>query len=138
MKTCLPGLDSHHIIISSYILARVRWTPDLDRLRLTKCWRQPPHDCGNCDCGHILIIQKKTPSPMIRWGQWGHILIIFWFHLKGGYRKFFYSFISPVGHNIWWENSRNGPFGPKNANLAFFGPWVKTALRPPPSALAEN
>ena len=34
--------------------------------------------------------------------------------LKGGYRKFFYSFISPVGHNIWWENSRNGPFGPKN------------------------
>ena len=35
-------------------------------------------------------------------------------NLKGGYRKFFYSFISPIGHNIWWENSRNRSFGPKN------------------------
>ena len=33
--------------------------------------------------------------------------------LKGGYRKFVYSFIGPVGHNIWWENSRNASFGPK-------------------------
>ena len=48
--------------------------------------------------------------------------------LKGGYRNFFYSFIGLVGHNIWWENSRNGSFGPKNGlklifrpqNLAFF------------------
>ena len=34
--------------------------------------------------------------------------------LKGGYRKFFFSFIGPVGHNIWWENRQNGSFGPKN------------------------
>ena len=34
-------------------------------------------------------------------------------HLKGGYRNFFYSFIGPVGHDIWWENSRKGSFGPK-------------------------
>ena len=41
--------------------------------------------------------------------------------LKGGYRKIFYSFISLVGHNIWWENSRNGPFGPKNDPKRKFG-----------------
>ena len=35
-------------------------------------------------------------------------------HIKGGYRKFFFSSIGPVGHNIWWENSLNGPFGPIN------------------------
>ena len=35
------------------------------------------------------------------------------FNLKGGYRNFFYSFIDPVGHNIWWENSQNGSFGSK-------------------------
>ena len=34
--------------------------------------------------------------------------------LKGGYRNFFYSFISLFGYNIWWKNSRNGSFGPKN------------------------
>ena len=34
--------------------------------------------------------------------------------LKGGYRNFFYSFISPVGYNIWWENSQNRSIGPKN------------------------
>ena len=28
-------------------------------------------------------------------------------NLKGGYRKIFFSSIGPVGHNIWWENSRN-------------------------------
>ena len=36
--------------------------------------------------------------------------------LKGGHRKifeFFHRPIGPVGHNIWWENSRNGSFGPK-------------------------
>ena len=33
--------------------------------------------------------------------------------LKGGYCKIFFSFIGPVGYNIWWENSRNGSFGPK-------------------------
>ena len=36
-----------------------------------------------------------------------------------------FSFIGPVGYNIWWENSRNGSFGPKNdikrPNLRF---WV--------------
>ena len=31
--------------------------------------------------------------------------------LKGGYRSFFHSFTGSVGHNIWWENSRNGSFG---------------------------
>ena len=44
--------------------------------------------------------------------------------LKGGYRNFFHSFIGPVGHNIWWENSRNRSFGPKkgskNAKVAHF------------------
>ena len=25
----------------------------------------------------------------------------------------YYAFIGTVGHNIWWENSRNGSFGPK-------------------------
>ena len=25
-----------------------------------------------------------------------------------------YSFIGPVGHNMWWENSQNRSFGPKN------------------------
>ena len=34
--------------------------------------------------------------------------------LKGGYRKKNYSFIGPLGHNIWWEKRRNGSFGPKN------------------------
>ena len=34
--------------------------------------------------------------------------------LNGGIAKLFYSFISPVGHNIWWENSRTGSFGPKS------------------------
>ena len=24
--------------------------------------------------------------------------------LKGGYRNLFYSFIGPIGHNMWWEN----------------------------------
>ena len=33
--------------------------------------------------------------------------------LKGEYRNFFHSFIGPVGHNIWWENSQNGSFGPE-------------------------
>ena len=33
--------------------------------------------------------------------------------LKGGYRNFSFSFIGPVEHNVWWENSRNGSFGPK-------------------------
>ena len=36
-------------------------------------------------------------------------------NLKGGYRKFSSSsFIGPVGHNIWWENRRNGSFEPRN------------------------
>ena len=37
-----------------------------------------------------------------------------------GYRKRNYTFIGPVGHSIWWENSRNGSFGPKNAEIANF------------------
>ena len=49
--------------------------------------------------------------------------------IKGGYRYFFYSFISPVGHNIWWENSRsnsqNHLFGPKN--LVFLDTQVSPA-----------
>ena len=27
-----------------------------------------------------------------------------------GIAKYFSSFIDTVGHNIWWENSRNGSF----------------------------
>ena len=34
--------------------------------------------------------------------------------LKGGYRKIFFIPSRPVGHEIWWENSQNGSFGPKN------------------------
>ena len=30
--------------------------------------------------------------------------------LKGGYCKIYF----PIGHNIWWENSQNGSFGPKH------------------------
>ena len=45
--------------------------------------------------------------------------------LKGGYRKRFLSFIGPVSYNIWWENRRNGSFGPKNGpngtNSSFLG-----------------
>ena len=48
--------------------------------------------------------------------------------LKGGYRKFFYSFISPVGHNICWENSRNGPFGPKNDRKTQIWPFLRSFL----------
>ena len=33
--------------------------------------------------------------------------------LREGIAKFFYSFISHIGHNIWWENSWNRSFGPK-------------------------
>ena len=33
---------------------------------------------------------------------------------KGRVSLFFLFFHSPVGHNIWWENSRNRLFGPKN------------------------
>ena len=50
--------------------------------------------------------------------------------LKGGYRNFFYSFIGPVGYNIWWENSQNGSFGPKK------GPKTPTMLKK--TALLEN
>ena len=32
----------------------------------------------------------------------------------------FYSFISPVGHKKWWENSRNGSFGPKTTCFDYF------------------
>ena len=48
--------------------------------------------------------------------------------LKGGYRKIFYSFISLVGHNIWWENSRNGPFGPKNDPKTQIWPFLRSFL----------
>ena len=55
--------------------------------------------------------------------NWRNIWI--WIALKGGYRIFFYSCTSPVGHNIWWENSQNGSFGPKNGKrqkkLIFLG-----------------
>ena len=33
---------------------------------------------------------------------------------RKGIAKYSYFFIGPVGYNIWWENSRNGSFGPKN------------------------
>ena len=34
--------------------------------------------------------------------------------LKGGYHKKIYSFIGPLGYDIWREKHRNGLFGPKN------------------------
>ena len=44
---------------------------------------------------------------------------------KGRVTLFFYSCTGPVGHNIWWENSQNGSFGPKNGKrqkkLIFLG-----------------
>ena len=30
-----------------------------------------------------------------------------------------FSFIGPVGRNIWWEHSRNGSFGPKNLTIFY-------------------
>ena len=48
--------------------------------------------------------------------------------LREGIAKFFYSFISPVGHNIWWENSRNGPFGPKNDPKTQIWPFLRSFL----------
>ena len=42
-------------------------------------------------------------------------------------------------HDIFAHLARQQAFFLRNmAKVAFFGPWVKTALRPPPSALAEN
>ena len=41
--------------------------------------------------------------------------------LKGGYRIFF---IGPVGHNIWWENSRNGSFGSKQVQKRKKSLWA--------------
>ena len=55
------------------------------------------------------------------------ILILNIMHsLKGGYRDFFYSFIGPVGHSIWWENSRNGSFGPKNDLKMHISPFFRS------------
>ena len=48
--------------------------------------------------------------------------------LREGIAKNFYSFISPVGHNIWWENSRNGPFGPKNDPKTQIWPFLRSFL----------
>ena len=45
--------------------------------------------------------------------------------LKEGYRKIFFSFIGPVGHNIWWENRWNGSFGPTNVST-IFPPYIMT------------
>ena len=33
---------------------------------------------------------------------------------REGIAKYFFSFIGPVGHNIWWEIRRNDSFVPKN------------------------
>ena len=45
---------------------------------------------------------------------------------REGIAKFFYSFISPVGHNIWWENSQSGPFGPKNDPKTQVWPFLRS------------
>ena len=39
---------------------------------------------------------------------------------KGRAALIFYSFIGPVGHNIWWENCSNGSFEPKNRFVIYF------------------
>ena len=41
--------------------------------------------------------------------------------LKGGCRNLIYSVIGPVVHNIWWGNSRNRLFEPKNRPSANLG-----------------
>ena len=33
--------------------------------------------------------------------------------LKGRVSQNIFSFVGPVGHNIWWENIRNDSFGPE-------------------------
>ena len=63
---------------------------------------------------------------------------MFWLKLKyvnlclvakrEGIAKYFYSFIGPVGHNIWWENSRNGSFGPKNDLKMQISPFFRSIL----------
>ena len=40
--------------------------------------------------------------------------------IKGRAALIFYSFIGPVGHNIWWENCSNGSFEPKNRFVIYF------------------
>ena len=47
---------------------------------------------------------------------------------REGIAIFFYSFIGPVGHNIWWENSRNGSFGPKNDLKMQISPFFRSIL----------
>ena len=39
---------------------------------------------------------------------------------KGRAALIFYSFIGPVGHNIWWENCSNGSCEPKNCFVIYF------------------
>ena len=47
-------------------------------------------------------------------------------HLRlKGIAKYFSSFIDTVGHNIWWENSRNGSFGPKNDPKTQIWPFLR-------------
>ena len=44
------------------------------------------------------------PEMFGRYSGKKNVLLI----LKGRYPNLFYSFIGTVGHNIWWENCRNG------------------------------
>ena len=45
--------------------------------------------------------------------------------LKGRVSQNIFSFVGPVGHNIWWENIRNDSFGPETVqkckNSSFIG-----------------
>ena len=45
--------------------------------------------------------------------------------LKGRVSQNIFSFVGPVGHNIWWENIRNDSFGPETVqkckNSSFVG-----------------
>ena len=51
------------------------------------------------------------------------------FELKGRVSlNFFYSFISPVGYNIWWENSRNKSFRPKNGPKMQISSFLRSIL----------
>ena len=53
--------------------------------------------------------------------------------IKEDITKYLFTFIGPVGYNIWWENSRNGSFGPEN------GPKMQEYLifRPPVSRMPD-
>ena len=78
---------------------------------------------GNFHRGNLHIVSDCWFGPCINYAWKGRAVVSpspqlvrqsTNYALKGGYRNFSFSFIGPVEHNVWWENSRNGSFGPKN------------------------